>query len=66
MNKKNETSEKRPVGAPPKMDGGHRMNVYLDDATIEAAKRLGNGNISEGIRKAVAAYSEGGWLSAMV
>ena len=30
-----------------------RINVTLDVETIEYAKRLGNGNLSAGIRKAV-------------
>lgn len=50
--------QKRPVGAPPKMKDGRKMHVYLDAATIEIAQRLGDGNISEGIRKAVAAYKD--------
>lgn len=47
---------RRPVGAPPKMEDGHRVNVYLDARSIGVAKRLGNGNASEGIRKALAPY----------
>ena len=30
-----------------------RVQVMLDDATIERAKGLGDGNVSQGIRKAV-------------
>lgn len=31
-----------------------RVQVMLDDATVERAKALGQGNVSQGIRKAVA------------
>lgn len=34
--------------------GGKRINVYLDDTSIEIAKKLGNENVSDGIRKALA------------
>lgn len=30
-----------------------RVNVYLDLATLKAAKELGKGNMSEGLRLAV-------------
>lgn len=30
-----------------------RVQVMLDEATIERAKALGDGNVSQGIRKAV-------------
>lgn len=41
------------MGRPPTMEGGKRRNIYLDDATAEAAKALGGGNVSEGLRRAV-------------
>lgn len=31
-----------------------RVQVTLDDATIERAKALGDGNVSQGIRQAIA------------
>ena len=31
-----------------------RVQVMLDDATIERAKALGDGNVSQGIRQAIA------------
>jgi hypothetical protein len=40
-------------GAPFQMEEGRRVNVFLDAATIEAAKALGNGNLSAGLRAAV-------------
>lgn len=40
-------------GRPAEMDGGRRVNVYLDAASIEAASALGGGNVSEGIRVAL-------------
>ena len=38
------------------LDGAtvRRVQVMLDDATVERAKALGQGNVSQGIRKAVA------------
>lgn len=49
---------KKQVGAPKQMEGGKRHNVYLDDITVKDAMRLGNGNLSEGLRVAVAECSE--------
>lgn len=34
--------------------GGRRVQVYLDDASLEAASRIGDGNVSDGIRRALA------------
>ena len=34
-----------------------RVQVMLDDATIERAKALGDGNVSRGIRQAVASLT---------
>ena len=44
------------TGRPAEMTGGKRRNVYLDDASGAAAEKIGNGNISEGIRLALASY----------
>lgn len=44
------------AGRPAEMAGGKRSNIYLDAASREAAERIGNGNISEGIRIALANY----------
>ena len=41
------------AGRPAEMLDGRRINVYLDSESIEAAKRIGNGNISAGIRAAI-------------
>jgi len=41
------------AGRPAEMTGGKRSNIYLDAASREAAERIGNGNISEGIRIAL-------------
>ncbi|WP_146056832.1 hypothetical protein [Chromobacterium alticapitis] len=46
------------AGAPLKLEGGARRNVYLDEASIAIASRLGGGNISEGIRRALKACSK--------
>jgi hypothetical protein len=40
-------------GRPQKMSGGRRADVYLDAASLAAAERLGDGNVSEGIRRAL-------------
>ena len=45
------------AGRPPSLDGGRRVQVYLDAASIERAQALGNGNVSEGIRIALATAS---------
>lgn len=42
------------AGRPSEMEGGKRVNVYLDAASLAAAAQLGNGNVSEGIRIALA------------
>ena len=41
------------AGRPAVMSGGKKVNTYLDAESIEIATRLGNGNVSEGIRKAL-------------
>lgn len=41
------------AGRPAKMPDGRRVNVYLDSESIAIATRLGDGNLSEGIRRAV-------------
>lgn len=41
------------VGRPTELDGGARQNVYLDAVSIARARKLGKGNISEGIRIAL-------------
>ncbi|WP_342051286.1 MULTISPECIES: hypothetical protein [unclassified Cupriavidus] len=42
------------VGRPAEMEGGKRVNVYLDAQSLARAARLGDGNVSEGIRRALA------------
>lgn len=41
------------VGRPTELEGGSRRNVYLDAVSIARARKLGKGNISEGIRIAL-------------
>jgi hypothetical protein len=38
-----------------KAEGTKRYNVSLDDPTVKKAKKLGEGNLSLGLRKAVKA-----------
>lgn len=42
-----------PNGRPPKMADGKRRNIYIDEASWQKAKELGEGKPSEGIRKAL-------------
>lgn len=48
----------RSVGRPAEMAGGKRVNVYLDAASLARAAQLGHGNVSEGIRVALAASAD--------
>lgn len=41
------------IGRPSEMAGGKAVKVYLDAESIVIATRLGSGNVSEGIRKAL-------------
>jgi len=43
----------RNAGRPSEMLEGKRVNVYLDSTSLESAAKLGNGNVSEGIRIAL-------------
>lgn len=40
-------------GRPAEMQGGHQVNVYLDEISLATAKEIGNGNVSSGIREAL-------------
>jgi hypothetical protein len=44
---------KRPAHRPVSIDA-KRVNVSLDESTINAARKIGGGNLSAGIRLAVA------------
>ena len=37
---------------------GSACTVYLDSDTVDAARTIGNGNLSAGIRKAVATFAQ--------
>ena len=50
---KKDGAEAALLGRPALMDGGRRVNVYLDAASLERAAKLGHGNVSEGIRRAL-------------
>jgi hypothetical protein len=43
----------RSPGRPFSMEGGKRVNVYLDADSLIRAEKLGSGNVSEGIRLAL-------------
>jgi hypothetical protein len=42
------------MGRPQEMAEGKRVNVYLDAPSLDTAQKLGDGNVSAGIRKALA------------
>lgn len=42
------------------VEGTRRVTLSLDDATVEKAEEIGEGTISVGVRKAVAAYKISG------
>ena len=46
---------KKSVGRPTKLSGGRKVTLYLDTASLDQATELGGGNVSEGIRLALAA-----------
>lgn len=41
------------AGAPVKLQDGKRVNVYLDAESLALAAEIGDGNVSEGIRRAL-------------
>lgn len=43
------------LGRPAELTGGKRVNVYLDDDSLQRAEQLGAGNVSAGIRRALQA-----------
>lgn len=45
-------------GAPVRLPGGRRVNLTLDERSIEIADRIGGGNISAGVRHALAEFDE--------
>ena len=49
--------EKRPIGRPAYVSG-KRVQVYLDAESLAIAAKLGNGNVSDGIRKALKQAAE--------
>jgi hypothetical protein len=49
----NNASQKRHPGRPQLMSGGRRIAVYLDAKTIDAARKIGKGSVSDGIRTAI-------------
>lgn len=47
------------AGRPSEMAGGRRVNVYLDAESLDRAAKLGDGNVSEGIRIALKRVGHG-------
>lgn len=53
-NSRSRSRKLKPFGRPRVLAGGKRVTLYLDSATLERARKLGSGNVSEGIRRALA------------
>jgi hypothetical protein len=51
-------STKKPRGFKKKLKDGRPVNVYLDQATKDKARKIGLGSVSEGIRIAVSLVNE--------
>ena len=51
-------TDRKTAGRPPKMNDGKRRNIYIDEASWQKAKKLGNGTPSEGIRMALSYIPE--------
>ncbi len=45
------------AGRPAALEGGKRVQLYLDAASLEIAAQIGAGNVSEGVRKALQHYA---------
>jgi len=50
--------DKKPRGFKKKLKDGKPVNVYLDQATTDKARKIGIGCVSEGIRIAVSLVNE--------
>ena len=50
--------KKRKPGRPPKMRDGRRINLYLPQAIVDQLERLGEGNVSLGVVRAVERLKE--------
>jgi hypothetical protein len=48
------------LGRPVKLDNGKRYNVILDENTVKKARKIGSGNLSEGLRLAVDKFEHQG------
>lgn len=46
------------AGRPAELEGGKRVQVYLDAESLAIAAKLGNSNVSDGIRKALKQAAE--------
>lgn len=46
------------AGRPAELEGGKRVNVYLDAESLSIADEIGDGNVSNGIRKALLASAK--------
>ena len=49
--------ERKGAGRP--ATGSKQVGVTLDPATVDKARQIGEGNVSEGLRRAVAAFNVG-------
>lgn len=46
-------SDVKKIGRPVELLDGKRINIYLDASRLEKARKIGGGNVSEGIRSAL-------------
>jgi len=53
---KKDTAEPKQLGRPKTLPNGKIVALYLDFPAIDYAKKLGDGNISKGIRAVMARY----------
>ena len=60
MNQETRGGPRKGAGRKPLLDTLARPRlVTLDDKTVEKAREIGSGNVSQGIRTAVEAYTKG-------
>lgn len=51
-------SAKKPQGRVPFLEGCKAVKVYMDNKSLEKAKKIGVGNVSAGVRLALSEYKK--------
>ena len=59
MKKPQRGGYRKGAGRKAEVSGTKRINVSLDPMTVSKARKMGEGNLSLGLRKAVNRYSKG-------